>query len=148
MAKRRIIKTILFYGALLALLVFVLKFIEYNFLVRELSIEFYLGIVAVLFTILGAWAGLKVTRKKTIVLVGASSEFKVDEEKQTQLGISKREYEVLELMASGLSNQEIADKLFVSLNTVKTHSSNLFIKLDVKRRTQAVQKAKELRLIP
>jgi ATP/maltotriose-dependent transcriptional regulator MalT len=65
-----------------------------------------------------------------------------------RLGISKREHEVLELMAKGLSNQEIADNLFVSLNTIKTHSSNLFIKLQVGRRTQAVQKGKELGLIP
>ena len=82
---------------------------------------------------------------KKVVIVGAP--FVLDEEKLRQLGISKREHEVLELIASGLSNQEIADKLFVSINTVKTHSSSLFLKLDASRRTQAIQKAKELRII-
>ena len=108
--------------------------------------EFYVGIVAVMFTILGVWAGLKLTRKKTIIITNPNFQF--DESRLERLGISKREYEVLELMSKGHSNQEIADKLFVSLNTVKTHSSNLFLKLDAKRRTQAIQKAKELELIP
>jgi NarL family two-component system response regulator LiaR len=132
----------------MALLIFILKFIEYRFLVRDLSLEFYLGVVAVLFTVIGIWAGLKITGKKTVIITQPAMDFRLDEENLKQRGISRREYEVLELMASGLSNQEIADKLFVSLNTVKTHLSNLFIKLDVKRRTQAIQKAKELRLIP
>lgn len=139
-------KTILLYATALALLVFFLKFIEYRFFIRDLSLEFYIGLVAILFTVMGVWAGVKLTRKKSIVMAGQN--FKLDEDKLKQLGISKREHEVLELMASGLSNQEIADKLFVSLNTVKTHSSNLFVKLDVKRRTQAIQKAKQLRLLP
>lgn len=73
--------------------------------------------------------------------------FILNETELQRLGISKREHEVLELIAKGLSNQEIADKLFVSLNTIKTHTSNLFLKLEVSRRTQAIQKAKELRLI-
>jgi ATP/maltotriose-dependent transcriptional regulator MalT len=82
------------------------------------------------------------------LLVPVSSDnFQLNEALLAQTGISKREYEVLELMAQGLSNQEIAEKLFVSLNTVKTHTSNLFVKLDAKRRTQAIQKAKELGLI-
>lgn len=141
-------RTVILYGVILAFLIFFLKFIEYRFFVRDLSLEFYLGLVAVLFSVVGIWAGLKITRKKIVVLAAPGTEFRIDEEKLKQLGISKREYEVLELMASGLSNQEIADKLFVSLNTIKTHSSNLFLKLEVKRRTQAIQKAKELRLIP
>lgn len=141
-------RTVLVYGASLALLVFFLKFIEYRFFVRDLSLEFYLGLVAVLFTAIGIWAGLKITRKKIVVVTTAATEFQFDDEKLKRLGISKREYEVLELMASGLSNREIADKLFVSLNTIKTHTSNLFLKLEVNRRTQAIQKAKALRLIP
>jgi two-component system, NarL family, response regulator LiaR len=138
-------KTILLYGLALSILVFVLKYLEYHLFVRDLSIEFYMGIVVVLFTGLGIWIGLRLTRKK-VILVGP--EFAFNELELQRLGISKREHEVLELMARGLSNQEIADKLFVSLNTIKTHSSNLFLKLEVSRRTQAVQKAKELRLIP
>jgi DNA-binding CsgD family transcriptional regulator len=140
-------RTILLYGAMLAMLVFFLKFIEYRFFVRDLSLEFYLGLIAILFTAVGIWVGLRLTRRKVTSIVPAGS-FNPDEQNLKTLGISKREHEVLELMAAGLSNQEIADKLFVSLNTVKTHSSNLFVKLDVKRRTQAIQRAKALRLIP
>ncbi len=138
-------RTIILYSLALAGLVFLLKFLEYRFIIRDLSLEFYFGIVAILFTALGIWAGLKLTRKK-VVLVGP--DFILNEFELQRLGISKRELEVLELISRGLSNQQIADTLFVSLNTIKTHSSNLFLKLDVNRRTQAVQRAKELRLIP
>lgn len=138
-------KTIVFYGLAMAALIFLLKYLEYRLFVHDLSTEFYIGIIAVMFTALGIWVGLKLTQKKIVVVNPA---FVQDEQQVLRLGISKREYEVLELMAAGLSNQEIADKLFVSLNTIKTHTSNLFLKLEVSRRTQAVQKAKKLRLIP
>jgi two-component system, NarL family, response regulator LiaR len=141
-------KTVILYAIALALLVFFLKFIEYRFFVRDLSLEFYLGLIAVLFSVMGIWVGLKLSKKKPETLAPAGIPFLVEDEKLKQLGISRREFEVLELIASGLSNQEIADKLFVSLNTIKTHSSNLFVKLDVKRRTQAIQRAKELGLLP
>lgn len=141
------IRTVFIYGLVLAGLVFLLKYLEYRMVVRDLSIEFYVGIVALVFTALGIWAGLKLTRKKVItVTVGPA--FVLNQAALDRLGISKREHEVLEWMARGLSNQEIADKLFVSLNTIKTHTSNLFLKLEVSRRTQAIQKGKELRLIP
>jgi two-component system, NarL family, response regulator LiaR len=126
-------------------LITLMKFVEYQFLLKDLSVEIYVGIVAIFFTIIGIWAGLRLTRKKIVV---ASGPFHLDNSLLERLGISKREYEVLELIASGLSNQEIADKLFVSINTVKTHSSNLFLKLEASRRTQAIQKAKQLGLIP
>ncbi len=138
-------RIVIFYGLSLAALVFLLKYLEYRLIVRDLSIEFYVGLVALFFAALGVWVGLKLTRKQ-IVLVGP--EFVLNEAELQRLGISKREHEVLELMAAGLTNQEIADKLFVSLNTIKTHSSNLFVKLDVTRRTQAIHRGKELRLIP
>jgi NarL family two-component system response regulator LiaR len=138
-------KTILSYGLAMALLIFILKMLEYRFFVRDLSIEFYLGAIAVFFTALGVWAGLKLTRKKINI---SNKTFQLNESELQRLEISKREHEVLGLMAEGFSNQEIADKLFVSLNTVKTHASNLFLKLQVNRRTQAVQKAKEHSLIP
>jgi two-component system, NarL family, response regulator LiaR len=141
-------RTIMLYGASMALLIFLLKLIEYRFLARDFSLEFYLGLVAVLFTVIGVWAGIRITGKKTVIISQPAMDFRLNEEILKQLGISKRELEVLELMATGLSNQEMADKLFVSLNTIKTHLSNLFIKLDAKRRTQAIQKAKELGLIP
>ncbi len=138
-------KTILLYGLSLAGLVTLLKFFEYRLYIRDLSLEVYVGVVAVLFTALGVWAGRRITYRKVVL---ASIDFQLDETLLDRLGISKRENEVLELISKGLSNQEIADKLYVSVNTVKTHSSNLFQKLEVSRRTQAVQRGKELRLIP
>jgi DNA-binding NarL/FixJ family response regulator len=133
------------YGIALAALIAIMKFVEYRYFVQDLSLEFYGGIVAVLFTALGIWAGLRLTRRKVIIV---DPEFKLNEPELERLGISKREHEVLGLIAQGLSNQEIAEKLFVSLNTVKTHSSSLFSKLNVRRRTEAVRRAKELRLLP
>jgi DNA-binding CsgD family transcriptional regulator len=138
-------RTIIKYGLALAILVFLLKYLEYRLIVRDLSVEFYVAIVAIFFTAIGIWVGLRLTQRK-VVIVGPKFNLNVIE--LQRLRISKREYDVLELMAKGFSNQEIADKLFVSLNTIKTHSSNLFMKLEVSRRTQAIQKAKELRLIP
>src|SRR5688572_20741846 len=108
-----------------------MKYIEYQFFAKSLSVEFYIGLVAVFFTGLGIWAGLKLTRNQVEML---GPEFIFNQTEFTRLDISKRELEVLELMAAGLSNQEIADKLFVSLNTIKSHTSNLFLKLDVNRR--------------
>lgn len=138
-------RTVLLYGISLAALVAILKYIEYRFIVRDMSMEIYIGIIAVMFTALGIWAGPRLTRRK-VVLVDPN--FVLNEAELQRRGISKREHEVLELMAKGHSNQEIADKLFVSVNTVKTHLSNLFLKLEAARRTQAIQRAKELRLIP
>lgn len=138
-------RIVIIYGLALAALVFLLKYLEYKLIVHDLSIEFYVGIVAIFFTAFGVWVGQRLIGKK-IVRVGP--DFVLNQVELQRLEISKREYEVLELMAMGLSNQEIADKLFVSLNTIKTHSSNLFVKLEVNRRTQAVQKSKELGLIP
>ena len=138
-------RTIIIYGLALAALIALMRYIEYQYFARTLSVEFYVGIVAIFFTALGIWAGLKLTRKKVQVV---GPEFIRNDVELARLEISKRELEVLELMAQGLSNQEIANKLFVSLNTIKTHSSNLFLKLTVSRRTQAVQRARELRLIP
>lgn len=138
-------RTILFYGLALALMVLLMKWLEYRYFLKELSSEFYIGIIAIFFTGLGIWAGIRLTRKKEVM---APSLFVLNEGQLQKLGISKREYEVLQLMAEGLSNQEIADKLFVSLNTIKTHVSNLFVKLEASRRTEAVRKAKEWSLIP
>lgn len=122
-------------------------------MVMDLSLELYIAIIAIFFTVLGVWAGVKIIgRGKTVVkeiqVPVPASTFSLNETEMKKLGISPREYDVLELMSQGLSNQEIADKLFISLSTVKTHSANLYVKLDVKRRTQAVQRAKEMQLIP
>lgn len=140
-------RTIFLYGLALALLIFLLKVLEYRYVMRELSMEFYVGLIAVFFAALGAWVGFRLTGHKRVVVVVQAGDIKATDELLKQIGISKREYEVLELMSKGNSNQEIADKLFVSLNTVKTHTSNLFLKLDVKRRTQAIRRARDLGLI-
>ena len=137
---------VVLYGLALAALVFVLKYIEYRYLLRELGVEVYIGVVAALFTALGIWMGSKLlTRKEE---VPAEVPHRPNEEALRRIGISGRELEVLRSMAMGCSNQEIADQLFISLPTVKSHISNLFVKLDVRRRTEAVHKAKSLGLLP
>ncbi|WP_339789653.1 LuxR C-terminal-related transcriptional regulator [uncultured Imperialibacter sp.] len=139
-------RTIVIYGLSMAALLFLLKLLEYRFFVRDLSLEIYVGAVALLFVLIGVWAGGKIIgKRRTTVIV--QRKFHLNEDELRRLEISQRELQVLQLMAEGFSNQEIADKLFISLSTVKTHTANLFSKLDSRRRTQAVQKAKELSLI-
>ncbi|MEP7074880.1 MAG: response regulator transcription factor [Acidobacteriota bacterium] len=139
-------RTIIIYGLAMAALLGLLKLVEYKYLVRDIPLEFYVGLVAVMFTSLGIWAGLRLTRPK-LVEVAVEGPFERDDEAVKRVGISKREFEVLELIAAGLSNQEIADRLFVSTSTVKSHVSNVLAKLDASRRTEAVVRAKELRII-
>ena len=145
-------KHILIYGLCGGLLIVALKLIQYRFLIVEHSIEIYGGLIAAVFAGVGIWLGLKLTKKKEMVVVREvpvpAQPFTVNQTRLQELGITRREHEILELIAKGLSNREIADKLFVSENTVKTHSSRLFDKLSAKRRTQAVQIGKELGLIP
>jgi DNA-binding CsgD family transcriptional regulator len=146
-------RQVLIYGLIGGLLIALLKWTEYRFLVIEHSIEIYGGLIAATFAVLGIWLGLKLTgtRERIVVKevpVPAGEPFVPDERKREGLGITPREMEILGLIATGLSNREIADRLFVSENTVKTHSSRLFDKLGAKRRTQAVQIGKTARLIP
>lgn len=150
--KRQTLIHVLIYGLSAGALIAVLKLIEFRFLVVEHSIQIYGGLIALLFAGLGIWLGLKLTKKKEVLVVKvqvpSSQPFALNEERMKNLGITKRELEILELIAQGMSNREIAEKLFVSENTVKTHSSRLFDKLSAKRRTQAVQIGKEMGLIP
>ena len=132
-----------------------LKWLELRFIIFDHSLEIYIGAIAVIFTSLGIWLALKLSKPKikTVVVekevyINKSENFVLNESMVTELELSKRELEVLSLMAEGCSNQEIADRLFVSLSTVKTHNQNLFEKLDVKRRTQAIEMGKRLSLIP
>lgn len=151
-------KTVILYGLLAGLLIAGLKLVEYRYLVVEHSIEIYGGIVAALFAALGLWLGLRLTGPKETVVVKEVpvpvevrvplEPFVVNRARQQQLGITARELEILNAIAEGLSTREIAAKLSVSENTVKTHSSRLFDKLQAKRRTQAVQIGKEAGLIP
>lgn len=144
---------ILIYGLVGGLLIGLLKLIEYRFLVIEHSLEIYGGLIALLFAVLGIWLGLKLTKTKEKIVIKEvpappAAQFALNETRRQELGITPRELEILELIARGLSNREIAEQLFVSENTVKTHSSRLFDKLSARRRTQAVQLGKEFGLIP
>ncbi|TAE84408.1 MAG: DNA-binding response regulator [Bacteroidetes bacterium] len=149
-------KHVILYGLTLAGLLFLLKKLEWHFIVVDYSFEIYATLIALLFTGLGIWLALKLAKPKvetkTVVIEKEIfrnvDEFKMNQANLVASGISKRELEVLQLMAKGLSNQEIADALFVSLNTVKTHSSKLFEKLSVNKRIQAIDAAKQLGLIP
>ena len=142
-------KILLIYGLLMAFLVGLLKVLDYRYLVKDFSWEAYVGIISLIFTILGIWIGLKLTARSNKQQHAEDPPLSIDETPLlAQSGLSKREYEVLQLLAQGLSNQEIADQLFISLNTVKTHTSSLYHKLEVKRRTQAVQQAKVRGLLP
>lgn len=138
-------RTVILYGLAMAVLLSLLKLVEYRYMVREIPLELYIGVIAVMFTGLGIWAGLRLTRPKIIEVSGP---FARDDAALKRTGISAREYEVLELISAGLSNQDIADRLFVSTSTVKTHVSNILAKLDASRRTEAIAKAKEMRIIP
>ena len=148
-------KATIIYSISLAILLFLLKWLELRFIIFDHSFEIYIGFIAVIFTALGIWLALKLSKPKieTVVVekevyVTQNENFILNTSLISQLELSKRELEILNLLAQGHSNQEIAAKLFVSLSTVKTHIQNLFEKLDVKRRIQAVEKAKRLNLIP
>jgi DNA-binding CsgD family transcriptional regulator len=148
-------KHVLLYGLLAGVLIAALQYFEYRWLVVDYSVEIYSAIVAVLFAAVGIWLGLRLTGgrervvvREVVVTGPAGAPFVRDQARVQALGITPRELEVLELMAQGLSNREIAERAYVSENTVKTHSSHLFTKLGARRRTQAVQLGKELRLIP
>jgi NarL family two-component system response regulator LiaR len=148
-------KATILYGTSLAVLLLLLKWLELRFIIFDHSFEIYSGAIAVIFTALGIWLALKLSkpRIKTVlvekeVYVNRNGNFILNTASVTQLGLSKRELEILGLLAEGHSNQEIAEKIFVSLSTVKTHLQNIFEKLEVKRRLQAVEKARSLHLIP
>ena len=145
-------KQVALYGAVGGVLIALLKVIEYKHFVREYPGEIYGGLVALIFTAIGIYFGLRWTRAKEIVVikevpVRMEGPFVLDAEKLKEVGLTAREHEILGLIALGLSNREIGERLFVSENTVKTHSSRLFEKLQVNRRVQAVRRGKDLGLI-
>jgi NarL family two-component system response regulator LiaR len=149
------VKQLLLYGVAGGALIALLKVIEYKHFIEAYPSELYGGLLAVLFTAVGIWAALKWMQPKEVVVVQVrevpvpdAGPFVPDEESRKGLGITPREHEILALIAQGLSNREIGEKLFVSENTVKTHSSRLFDKMSVNRRMQAVQRGRALRLIP
>ncbi len=151
-------KQLIIYGSVLALLAILIKWIEYRYLVINYAVEIYGSALAIIFTVVGLWVGRKLTTPKEKIVreevivekpvyITSPSYSDLPKADPEKLGISKREMEILELMAQGFSNKEIAEKTFLSIHTIKTHASNLFMKLDVKRRTQAISRAKELKLI-
>jgi len=137
------LRQVLLWSAIGGILITILRVIEYKHFVQEYPSELYGGLVALIFTVVGVYLGLKWTRPAPV-----RGPFVLNEAKLREIGLTQREHEILGLIAEGLSNREIGEKLFVSENTVKTHSSRLFDKMDVSRRVQAVQKARELGLIP
>ncbi|RXF72198.1 response regulator transcription factor [Arcticibacter tournemirensis] len=148
-------KRVIIYGFSLASLLFLMKWLEWQFVIVDHALELYIGAIAIVFTGLGMWVALKLTgqKKRTHITEKeiykpALAPFVINEEELAKLGLSKRELEVLVLMSRGLSNRQIAESLFVSVNTIKTHSLRLFEKLEAERRTQAVDKAKKLGIIP
>lgn len=140
------------YGFLMSVLVFTLKWLQWKFLIIDNAIDIYVGFIAVFFLLLGVWVAKQLIKpsvetvviEKEVVVAGQSP---INENELQKLNLSTREYEVLQLLAQGYSNAEIAERLFLSLSTIKTHVSNLFVKMDVKSRTQAIEKAKRLNII-
>lgn len=151
----------LLYSVSLALLLFFMKWLEFRYMVLTHAQDLYIGAIAVVFTGLGIWLATKLAKPKVNTVIiekevlvhvnpvsAKNGGFVINHKSLEKLELSNREFEVLQWMAKGMSNQEIADQMFVSLNTIKTHSSNLFLKMDVKRRTQAVDKGRQLGIIP
>lgn len=132
------------YGMALAGLAWLLAWMDFRWRVRAGPGELYVAVVAVLFAGLGAWVG----RRLTLGTRPPEAGFRENRKAIEYLGISDRELELLHLLAQGCSNKEIARRASISTNTVKTHLSNLYGKLEVSRRTQAVRKARELRILP
>jgi len=151
---------VLIFGIVGGLLIATLQYTEYRFVVIEHSVELYSALVAILFSAFGIWLGLRITRRRETIRETVVKEVLVPAEaspqepfapnlgRQQSLGITARELEILNLVARGLSNREIATQLFVSENTVKTHCARAFDKLGAARRTQAVLRGKELGLLP
>jgi DNA-binding CsgD family transcriptional regulator len=145
---------LLLYGFSLAILIFILKWLQWEFLIVDNSLDIYVGLIAVFFTVLGIWVATQLVKPKIEKVIVEKEiylerrpEFGINEAELKKLNLSSREYEVLQWLSRGCSNADIADKLFLSLSTVKTHVSNLFFKMDVKSRTQAIEKAKRLKII-
>lgn len=155
MAILKDFKHIILYGLVLAILVFALKWLQWKFLIVDNAIDIYIGLIAVFFTILGVWVATQLSKPKveTVIVekevfVTQPEDFIINETELQKLNLSSREYEILQLLAKGHSNADIAETLFLSLSTIKTHVSNLYLKMDVKSRTQAIEKAKRLKIIP
>ena len=152
---RRTLTHVLLLGLIGGLLIAILRYSEYQFLVIQHSFEIYAALIAAIFATFGIWLGLKLTKPREKIILQEvhlpaepTSTFTLNQPQLDALGITRRELEILSLIAQGLSNREIATRLFVSENTVKTHCSRAFDKLGARRRTQAVQLGKQLGILP
>lgn len=154
MKKLKDFQHIILYGLILAILVFVLKWLQWKFVLVDNAIDIYIGAIALFFTILGIWVASHIMKPKVEtlivekeIIVQSPETFTLNTAALQQLNLNNREYEVLQLLAKGHSNADIAANLFLSVSTIKTHVSNLYFKMDVKSRTQAITKAKQLKII-
>lgn len=145
---------IVLYGLGLAVLIFALKWIQWKFLIVDHSMEIYIGLVAIFFTALGIWVAKQLLEPKVLrieiekeVLVPLHDPIAINEAELKKLNLTDREYDVLKLIAKGHSNADIAEHLYLSVSTIKTHVSNLFVKMNVKNRTQAMEMARRLKLV-
>ena len=135
-------KTILVFGLLIIALLMLFQFSKYALISNNLTIELAIALIAIVFFFVGIYINKKSLNTATAIPLTEINHKKIEE-----LEISNREYEVLQKISEGLSNKEIAEKLFLSESTIKTHVSNLLVKLNSKRRTQAVQIAKSFQII-
>ncbi|MFD2587119.1 response regulator transcription factor [Croceitalea marina] len=145
---------IILYGLATASLIFGLKWLQWNFIIRENAIDIYIGLIALMFTLLGAWIASQLIKPKAQAIlvdkqnmIPQAKEFKLNEAGLKRLNLTNREYQILKLIAQGHSNSEIADELFLSLSTIKTHVSNLYTKMNVKSRFRAIAVAKEIKIV-
>lgn len=134
-------RTVIIFAALIIALLSLFKLSTYSYISGDISIEIVIALIAITFFGIGFYINKRNLRKKPV------PSQKIDAKKIEELGLSKREYEVLREISMGLSNKEVAEKLFVTESTIKTHVSNILVKLDAKRRTQAIRKAKEFQII-
>lgn len=144
-------RTVLAYGISLSLLLFLLKWFQWKFFILDNSMDIYIGLIGIFFTLLGFWIARQFVRTIVVekeIIVPGTEKFIFNEKALKDLNLTPREWDVLQLMAEGKTNAEIAESLFLSLSTIKTHSSNLLSKMDVKNRLQAIEKAKRLNIIP
>lgn len=147
-------KHIVLYGLAIAILIFGLKWLQWNYLIADNAIDIYIGLIAIIFTLLGMWVASQLIKPKTQtvfvdkpILVHQPKKFVVNQTELKRLNLTDREYQILQLLTQGYSNSNIADKLFLSLSTIKTHVSNLYVKMNVKNRFQAIEKAKRMEIV-
>ena len=148
------VKHIMLYGLSLATLVFGLKWLQWNFLIVDNSIDLYIGLVAILFTMLGMWVAFQLIKPRTEtvyvekqIIIHQPKKFILNQAALKGLNLTNREFQILKLIVQGYSNADIADQLFLSLSTIKTHVSNLYVKMHVKNRFQAITKARRMEIV-